>query len=179
MIITRERLASALDFPAYLATVQDRPELWASVYRTARPPEGAVERARHIPGRWHLLALTEDWCGDGINSLPLLARLVEQVPNFDLRVLGRDANPDLMDLHLTGTARAIPIVMVFDEQLVEQGWWGPRPGPLQAWFLAEGRALEKGERYRQMRQWYARDRGATIVDEILSIAERAVAVPRP
>jgi len=177
MIITPERLASAVDFPTYLSTVQESVELWNAVYRTVRVPDAAVERARRIPGTWHLLALTEDWCGDAVNALPLLARLVEQVPSFDLRLLGRDANPDLMDSHLTGSSRSIPVVMVLDERLLEQGWWGPRPGPLQAWFQGEGQALEKKERYRQMRQWYARDRGATILDEVLGIAERGAAAP--
>jgi hypothetical protein len=179
MIIAPERLASAMDFPTYLSTVQESADLWSAVYRTVRVPEGAVERARQIPGRWHLLALSEDWCGDAVNALPLLARLTEQVPSFDLRLLGRDANPDLMDRHLTGSSRSIPVVMVLDDQLVEHGWWGPRPGPLQAWFQGEGQALEKKERYRQMRQWYARDRGATILDEVLTIAERGALALRP
>lgn len=173
MIVTSERLAAALDFPTYLTTVKDNAELWPAVYRTAKVPDEMVERARQIPGVWHLLALTEDWCGDAVNALPLLARLAELVPSFDLRLLGRDANPDLMDSHLTGSSRSIPVVMVLDEALVEQGWWGPRPGPLQEWFRIEGQALEKKERYRQMRTWYARDRGHTILDEVLTIVERA------
>lgn len=173
MFMTPERFASATDFSTFLASVQANVELWPAVYRTVKVPEEMVARAREIPGQWKLVALVEDWCGDAVNVIPLLSKLVEQLPNFELKLLGRDANPDLMDSHLTGTSRAIPIVMVLDEQFDEVGWWGPRPGPLQAWFTTEGILLEKGERYKQVRQWYARDRGRTTLDEILSIAERA------
>lgn len=179
MIVTEERFRSGLDFPTYLTTLTSNVELWPAVYRTARVPEEMVARARELPGRWKLLALTEDWCGDAVNAIPILAKLVEQVPSFELRLLGRDANPDLMDSHLSGTSRSIPVVMVLDEGLVEHGWWGPRPTVLQDWFLREGKLLEKGERYRQMRQWYARDRGKSILDEVLRIAERGASIALP
>ncbi len=168
---------AAPDFLTHLATVQKDAELWHAVYRTARVPEGYVERARAIPGRWSFLALSEDWCGDSVNTLPLLARLVEQVPGWELRVLGRDANPELMDSHLTGTSRSIPVVMVLDEELEEIGWWGPRPGALQEWYLAHGKGMDKAERYKHVRTWYARDRGRTFLDELLRIAEGATAEP--
>ena len=37
--------------------------------------------------------------------------------------------------------------------------------------VSEGLALPKPDRYRHIRTWYARDRGATLVSEILSIIE--------
>lgn len=175
--LSPERWAAAPDFPTYLGTVIKNAELWSALHRTARIPEGFAERAREIPGQWKLLVLAEDWCGDAVHVVPLLARFSEEVPSIELKVLGRDANPDLMDAHLTGTARAIPVVIVYDEGLEEVGWWGPRPRALQAWFDAEGRAMEKGERYKQIRQWMARDRGRSTLDEILSIMEGAV-LPR-
>jgi hypothetical protein len=79
-----------------------------------------------------------------------------------------------MDAHLTGTARSIPVVIAYDDAFVERGWWGPRPAALQAWvFSPDGQALDKPERYRHVRGWYARDRGRTTVDEILTLLERA------
>jgi hypothetical protein len=123
MIVSPERFQAGLDFTAYLSTVAENAELWPAVYRTARVPEEMVARAREIPGRWNLLALTEDWCGDAVNALPIIARLVEEVPTFELRLLGRDANPDLMDGHLTGTSRSIPVVMVSMKR-----WWNAAGG---------------------------------------------------
>ncbi len=176
MIMPPGRYSAALDFATYLTTVTANVALWPAVYRTAHVPAETVARARDLPGEWKLLALTEDWCGDAVNSLPILARLVEQVPNFELRLLGRDANPDLMDRHLSGSSRSIPVVMVFDESMTEVGWWGPRPTALQTWFLEEGNSMEKGERYKHIRTWYARDRGRTILDEVLRIAENGLRI---
>jgi len=179
MQISIERYHAAPEFRAYLESVVKNADLWHAVYRTSRVSDDLVTRARELPGRWKFLALTEDWCGDAVNTLPVLARLVEAVPTLELRLVGRDANPDLMDAHLSGTSRAIPVVMVLDEDLVEHGWWGSRPGPLQEWFLREGVLLEKGERYKQVRSWYARDRGRTMLDEVLRIAEDALAAGVP
>ena len=169
--LTAERLVTGKDFHSYVATAQKNVELWNAVYRTASVPEGAIARAQRIPGLWHLVALAEDWCGDAVNTLPVLTKLAESVPNLDLTIFARDANPDLMETHLSGTSRSIPVIIVLDEQLVEHGWWGPRPRALQEWFLREGRLLEKTERYRQIRTWYARDRGRSIVDEVLHVVE--------
>ena len=80
-------------------------------------------------GPWTVLA--EGWCGDGANSIPYLARLVEALPGIEMRILFRDQNPDLMDEHLTGETRGIPVVMILDGDFREVVWWGPRPAPLQ------------------------------------------------
>ena len=93
------------------------------------------------------------------------------MPNVQLRVLGRDANPDLMDAHLTGTSRSIPVVIIYDQDFNEIGWWGPRPTELQKWVKEVGLTMEKDERYRHIRAWYARDKGRTTVQEIVGLME--------
>lgn len=174
MKLSPDRFAAAPDFTTFLSQVKENADMWPAMYRTARVADEAVARGAEIPGEWKLVALVEDWCGDAVNVIPVLARLVEQLPNFELKLMGRDANPDLMDAHLTdGTARAIPVVIVYNAAFEEVGWWGPRPSELQGWFKTAGQALEKGERYKQSRMWYARDRGRSTLDEILRIAESA------
>jgi hypothetical protein len=171
------RYEAALRFAEFLQQAQQNAALWRDTYRVARVADELVTRASALPGRWHLLVLVEDWCGDAVNTVTYLARLAELAPNLDLRVLGRDANPDLMDAHLAPTgARAIPVVMVLDEHHQERAWWGSRPRPLQAWVEREGMALEKAERYRYVRTWYARDRGRTTLDEVLALLEVAAGV---
>ncbi|HEU4632012.1 MAG TPA: thioredoxin family protein [Gemmatimonadaceae bacterium] len=171
----QSRFLAAPTFAGYLAGVSANPELWTAVSRRARVAPAALARAAALPGRWHLLAISEDWCGDAVNSLPYIARLAELAPGLELRVVGREANPDLMSAHLTNGARSIPVVIAYDESFVERGWWGPRPGELQAWVLGPGRALEKAARYREVRRWYARDGGLTTIDELLAMLEAAAA----
>ena len=164
----------ATPFHDYVAAAQKNQDLWKGVYRLTKVPDDLIERARALPGHWRLLVLSEDWCGDAVNTIPVLQRLAELSPNLEIRLLSRDGNPELMEAHLSPTgARAIPVVMALDEHFRERGWWGSRPGPLQQWILSDGLAMPKDERYLRVRAWYARDRGRTTLDEVLTIAECA------
>lgn len=171
--LNRERFESAATFEQYLETVVKNRELWHGVYGRVRLPEGLVGDARAVPGGWRLVALSEDWCGDAVNTLPVIARLADEA-GWDLRVLSRDENPDLMDSHLTnGRSRSIPVVIVYDEGFNEVGWWGPRPGEIQEWVLGEGLAMPSPERYKIVRRWYAKDRGEKTLRELLNIVSPA------
>jgi len=167
----RERFYAGATFGDLLARSKDNDDLWKSIYNRAAIDEETAVRLKAIKSRFHLLVLNEDWCGDSVNILPYVARLSEGSSNLEMRILGRDKNRDLMDAHLSGKSRSIPVVIVYDEDFRERGWWGPRPGPLQRWAIKEGLALPKPDRYPLMRAWYARDKGRTIVSEILSIIE--------
>ena len=174
--MNQERFYGASTFSEYLETVGKNRELWHALARRTAVDEETRQRARAIPGRWHVIALTEDWCGDAINTLPVFDRLAEVAGNIELRVLLRDENPDLMDAHLTnGTNRSIPVLIVYDGAFRERGWWGPRPAPIQEWVMTEGMALDPADRYREVRRYYARNKGRTALDEFLRILERAAA----
>ena len=170
-----ERFRSGATFAALLDRTRDDNGMWEALYKRGRLSETSAARVKLLRRRWHLLILNEDWCGDSVNVIPYLARLKEASPAIDMRIVSRDSNPELMNSHLTGSSRSIPVVMVLDDAFRERGWWGPRPLPLQTWVIAQGLALDKAERYRQVRMWYARDRGETLIAEILSIMEKAEA----
>lgn len=155
--------------------VEEHPALWRGVWRKHETPSWALERLREIGGDWKLLVLTEDWCGDASNTVPVLARLAEAAPNVEIRLVKRDENPDLMDAHLTNGGRAIPLAVVLDEDFRPAGSWGPRPKELQEFVISE---KARGERttadiYRETRRWYARDRGETMLEELMDVIEEA------
>jgi len=171
------RYDAAPDFARYLESVEENRDLWHAVTRRVSLDSEAVDAARAIPGRRHLLVLSEDWCGDAVNIVPVVAALARAVPEWDLKVLERDENPDLMDAHLTnGTSRSIPIVIVYDEDFEEIGWWGPRPERLQRWVMQEGLQMDSEDRYREIRRFYAQDRGRSIVNEIVELVAGATAL---
>jgi hypothetical protein len=128
-----------------------------------------VRTVERLTRRWHLLAISEDWCVDASNILPVVAKLADRAPNLDLRVVGRESHPTLMDEHLTNGTRSIPVVNILDDRFNERAWWGPRPAVLQTLFLSELRGAPKEIRYPRMRGWYARDRGASIAREIVEL----------
>lgn len=172
-LVQAERYAAALAFPAYLESVVKNREWWQDTYRLATVREEHATRASALPSSWKLVAITEDWCGDAVNILPFVARLVEAAPEtLEMRLLGRDANPDLMNAHLTeGRTRSIPSIIVLDGNYLEYGWWGPRPMPLQEQAMGDWWQLPKDERRLRIRKWYARDRGRQIHEELLRLLE--------
>ncbi len=166
----------AFTWDAYLADeVRKLRPLWEGVWRKASVTPEAVKRAASLGGPWRVLVISEDWCGDASNTLPAIARLAEAAPSIDLRVVKRDENPELMDRYLTGESRSIPLAIVLDANFRPAGRWGPRPSELQAFVTREKAAGEKTEEeiYRQVRGWYARDRGETAAREILAVIAAA------
>lgn len=164
----KERFENAQSFKDFLDGVESLRDLWHQTYERAKIPVEILEMAGALEGSWHLLVLAEDWCGDGVGSLPFVARLVEASPNLEMRLLSRDENPDLMDRYLTLGTRSIPVIIILDESFEEVGSWGPRPEPLQELFLREIKPLPQPERFPKLRAWYARDRGRTLLTELLS-----------
>ena len=179
-VVGADRLSDwtrAETFDAFLARAEDLVDLWTTGYERAPVSPEWVERAEAAPGAWKLLVLTEDWCIDATATVAPLAKFAASASNVELRVLDRDDNLGLMDEHLTnGRSRSIPVVLVLDEAGVERAWWGPRPADLQAWFEGDGQGLEKDERYRELRKWYARDRGRSTVAEVVGIIGRVAGV---
>jgi hypothetical protein len=98
--VNKQRFEQAATFEEYLETVKKNRELWHGVHERVRLDGEVVEEARAVPGEWHLVALSEDWCGDAVNTLPFIAKLAS-LAGWDFRVVGRDDNLDLMDGHLT------------------------------------------------------------------------------
>jgi hypothetical protein len=137
-------------------------------------PEKLI-RGIALPQTW--LVLTEAWCGDAAQSVPVMHALAARNPLISLRLLLRDENPALMDRYLTnGVSRSIPKLIGIDTTTSEELFvWGPRPAPLQNIFLklkAEGMDFHLIKE--ELQRWYNKDKTATIQQE-LSTAASSVA----
>ena len=175
MLDFKELWDKALTFDAFVATCKaEHCGLWQGIYNLARVPDWALAAIPSGAQR-KLLVIAEDWCGDASNTVPIIARFVSQIPEFELRVIMRDRYPEVMDQYLTNGSRSIPIVIVLDENFGEIGHWGPRPTELQAWVMANRATMPKTELYPQVRKWYARDRGESTIREVLTAAGLSVA----
>jgi len=159
----------ALTYERFVRESKQHCEMWTGVYRTARIPDALVAEAAALGRGFRLLAIVEDWCGDASNTVPIVARWAERVPGIELRLLRRDEHTDLMDAYLTGTSRAIPIVVVLTAEMEEIGRWGPRPSELQEWVMERKRSGAGKELYPEVRKWYAHDKGESTLREILAV----------
>ncbi|MDG4949721.1 thioredoxin family protein [Weeksellaceae bacterium KMM 9724] len=131
------------------------------------------ERLSKINRKITFLIITEGWCGDAAQSLPVVQKIVEASDNLDARLVYRDENPDLMDAYLTNGGKSIPIVIGMDSATGEHIFrWGPRPefgNALLKKFKAE--EITKEEFQLELQKAYNKDKGAAIVDELLSKLE--------
>ena len=171
-MITKARYCAGETFAEFMARPTKNHEMWLALYKRVTIPVELSARVDALGGHWHLLVLSEDWCGDSVNIVPIVAKLTESVSNMDMRILARDENLDIMDTHLTGKSRSIPIVIVLNQKYAECGWWGPRPSALQKWVVEKGMQLPKEERYKEVRTFYARDHGLTTMTEIVAKLEK-------
>src|SRR5256885_6266936 len=64
--------------------------MWVALTHRVAIPLEISARVEALHGQWHLLVLSEDWCGDSINIVPIVAKLTESVSNMDMRILERD-----------------------------------------------------------------------------------------
>ncbi|HEV2481274.1 MAG TPA: thioredoxin family protein [Puia sp.] len=128
-----------------------------------------------LPQTW--LVLTEAWCGDAAQSVPVMHALATLNPLIGLKFLLRDENPALMDRYLTnGVSRSIPKLIGIDTTTAEELFtWGPRPAPLQAIFLqlkADG--VEYHQIKEELQRWYNKDKTMTIQQELSTAAGAAM-----
>ncbi|MAP55065.1 thioredoxin family protein [Altibacter sp.] len=121
------------------------------------------------PQTW--LVLTETWCGDAAQTLPFLNRVAETAPDIELRILLRDQHPELMDAFLTNGARAIPKLIVLDENLDVLADWGPRSEAatqLVLQYKAQHGTLDAAFK-ESLQVWYNKDRGQSILKELIKM----------
>lgn len=135
------------------------------------PRQDLVERLQSENPTQKWLILTEAWCGDAAHSVPMLARLAQESGKVELRLVLRDAHPDLMDHFLTRGGRSIPKLICLNEDLSQVlATWGPRPQEAQALMDRLKKAEESGQEVmRQLQLWYAKDRGAQLQEELLKL----------
>ena len=92
-----------------------------------------------LPRAVRVVAIAEDWCGDVLHHVPVLARLAEAAPNLQVRFVTREQHPAVFGRFLTNGGEAIPKFIFLSEQWVECANWGPMPDALRQ-IIARGKA---------------------------------------
>lgn len=140
------------------------------IYKTVALSEALVAEVKRIikPQTW--LCISEAWCGDAAQNLPVFAKLASHNPLIQMRVVLRDENAELMDMYLTKEARAIPIVIAIEAD-TELWHWGPRPESIQQQVVEFKKNPQTSpEEFKvQLHTWYARNKAVDLQDEILKL----------
>lgn len=76
----------------------------------------------------HFLVITEDWCIDSVQFIPVLARLAQDNEGIEIGILRRDENTELAEEYPRKDGyNAIPVIVVFDGDGNELGAIVERP----------------------------------------------------
>ena len=118
------------------------------------------------------LVISEAWCADAAQIVPVLSNIAESNPLIDLKIVLRDENPDLMNQYLTNGGKAIPILIIADAQSLEVlHVWGPRPKV--ATQMVEAYKKEHGkltpEFKEDLQKWYNQDKGQHILSDLQAL----------
>ena len=140
--------------------------------KTLKLSEAATATIENFEGDVTWLVLTETWCGDAAQSMPMIQKIAALNKGIDVKVILRDENLDLMDAFLYNGSRSIPKLIAVDNitQTVI-GDWGPRP--TEATKLVNDYKEKHGSLTPEFKQdlqlWYTKDKGQNIAEDLLEL----------
>jgi hypothetical protein len=140
--------------------------------KTTKIPDSDLDRISRFKGNQTWLVLTESWCGDAAQSLPIMNKIAELTEKIDLKVVLRDENLDLMNAFLTNGSQSIPKLIVIDTTTNDIiGEWGPRPSI--ATEMVNSYKSEHGSLSPEFKQdlqvWYNKDKGVNIAEDLTKL----------
>jgi thiol-disulfide isomerase/thioredoxin len=129
--------------------------------------------AQEKADRFVFLAITETWCGDGAQILPVIHRIAAHF-NIPLQIILRDAYPDIADNYLFRGTRSIPKLVVFDKLTgKELGHWGPRPAEAQQIVDdAKVQGIAHDDYVITLQNWYNQNKTVSLQRELLAFMQQ-------
>jgi hypothetical protein len=138
--------------------------------KTIKLTDKTSYKLQHLTEKYTFYVLSEGWCGDAAQIVPIINIMCEATKLIDLKIIFRDENLDIMDQYLTNGTQSIPKLVIFNANDEEIAVWGPRPEPAANIIIENkklhGKVTEDGVTALQL--WYAKDKGVTIQEEILN-----------
>ena len=118
-VVTPERFAQGMTYDEYMDTVKVNKarieEYYANVEVGSEQADALRELSNSKGGPARMMVIGEDWCGDVVRELPVLARVAEAA-GLELRIFPRDENHDIMNEFLKeGQYMSIPVAVFYDE----------------------------------------------------------------
>jgi hypothetical protein len=117
------------------------------------------------------LVISEGWCGDAAQILPIIKLMSEASENIDLKLVFRDENDALMNQFLTNGAKSIPKLLVLDESFNLINHWGPRPEGAKNLIIeykAKHGIVDEVAKI-ALQKWYLDDKGISTMMEIVGM----------
>ena len=146
-----------------------RMKRWDKTVKVSDEAKSTIENSNR---KMTWLVLTESWCGDAAHIMPVINKVVELNDNINYKVVLRDENETLMNEFLTNGGKAIPKLIIIDEETQEVvNTFGPRPSV--ATQLVNDYKAEHGkltpEFKEDLQRWYNKDKGQSTIEDLVGL----------
>lgn len=139
--------------------------------KTFNLSDKTISCAQSLTKKYTFLVISEGWCGDAAQVLPVINKVAAISENIDLRIVLRDENEALMNLFLTNGGKSIPKLILLDADNNVINSWGPRPSE------ATKMVAEQKEKFgvldadfkERLQVWYNTDKGQNIERDLLQL----------
>jgi len=139
--------------------------------KTIKINEEIANEIQKIDEKQTWLVITESWCGDAAQNLPIIHKLAELNDKIELKLVLRDENLELMDLFLTNESRSIPKVIILDNELNVLNTWGPRPSfatKMVHEYKEKNGSLDAHFK-QDLQVWYNKDKGKNVQEDFINL----------
>ncbi|AUC85991.1 thioredoxin family protein [Polaribacter sp. ALD11] len=142
--------------------------------KTIKISEEAILEFKKIkqPQTW--LVITEGWCGDAAQNLPVLNKIAATTDKIDLKIVLRDENLALMDLFLTNGGRSIPKLIALDKDNNVIDSWGPRP-TIATKMVSDYKAAHGSldpQFKEDLQLWYNKNKGQSVQEDFIHLTTK-------
>ncbi|PHX62413.1 MAG: thioredoxin family protein [Flavobacteriales bacterium] len=128
---------------------------------------------QNITSKQTWLIISEGWCGDAAQILPIIKLMSEASEKIELKIVLRDENEVLMNQFLTNGAKSIPKLLLLDENSNLINHWGPRPEAAKNLIInykANHGIVDETAKI-ALQKWYLNDKGISSMKEIVAILQ--------
>ncbi|MBV1922466.1 MAG: thioredoxin family protein [Flavobacteriaceae bacterium] len=129
-----------------------------------------IEAFKNVPKQtW--IVISESWCGDAAQTLPILNKIVKNSSSIQLKIVLRDSNLDFMNAFLTNGAQAVPKLIIVDENYDVIDTWGARSKAATQLVVDYKKEYGKidAEFKKNLQVWYNKDKGQSIINDLIEI----------
>ncbi|HET6367936.1 MAG TPA: thioredoxin family protein, partial [Pseudomonadales bacterium] len=89
-MVTKEQFKQGLTIDQYLAQMGTNKDKFVEFLDTVKIDPADKQALDKYGKKLNVLVITEDWCGDALYNVPVLAKMVEGNPNVEMRIFLRD-----------------------------------------------------------------------------------------
>lgn len=141
--------------------------------KTLKMDSEVLKTLQNLKSKQTWLVVSEGWCGDAAQILPIIKLMADSSENIDLKIVFRDENEDLINQFLTNGAKSIPKLIILNENLEVINHWGPRPEAAKNLIIdykAKHGIVDEPAKI-ALQKWYLEDKGISTQKEIVAMLQ--------